>query len=194
LTLIGNHQKAIILAFNLMQPLRSVVHHLLDVLARPLVLLLFAHGFVVQSVLAEEFPDIGPSILLLIFLVACFLGLLLGVFAALVLAGIITGGIISASVMTAVLRRSVSSGFRALFLQIGGVLGLVAGGVAAMMFMWLANIPFDSAKPWIIGLLTGAVWGVLAACLFNFAWGRIVAWATAKLQGKAELPQSISQR
>lgn len=133
--------------------------------------------------------------MLILFLLLCFLALLLGIFAALVLAGMITGGIISASVMTGVLRRSVSSGFRALFLQIGGVLGLATGAVGALMFIWLAKIPSDSPKPWVIGLLAGLVWGVLSACLFNFAWGRIVAWTTSKLQRRkpAEIPESTTE-
>src|SRR5687768_12278965 len=46
----------------------------------------------------ETFPDIGFSVLLFtmlaLFLIACFLALLLGIFAALILAGVITGGII----------------------------------------------------------------------------------------------------
>jgi len=125
----------------------------------------------------------------IIFLIVCLLGLLLGVFAALVLAGFITAGIISASVMTAVLKRSVSSGFRALFLQIGGALGLIAGAVGAMLFIWLAKIPSDSPQPWVIGLIAGLLWGVLSALLFNFAWHRIVEWIAAKLpRRKTELP------
>ena len=135
--------------------------------------------------------DFGLWAILLTFLVVCLLGLLLGVFAALVLAGFITAGIISASVMTAVLKRSVSSGFRALFLQIGGVLGLVTGAVGAMLFIWLAKIPSGSPQPWIISLTAGLVWGVLSALLFNFAWHRIVEWIAAKLpRRKTELPET----
>jgi len=145
-----------------------------------------------------EFQEDGwepfALIMLAILLAACFLALLLGIFAALVLAGFITAGIISASVMTAVLKRSVSSGFRALFLQIGGVLGLITGAVGAMLFIWLAKIPSDSPQPWIIGLLAGLLWGVLSACLFNFAWHRIVEWIAAKLpRRKTELPETTEE-
>src|SRR5687768_2653756 len=113
---------------------------------------------------------------LILLVVACFLALLLGIFAALILAGVIKGGIISASVAAAVFQRSVSSGFRALFLQVGAVVGLLTGAVGAMIFIWLAKVPSGSPQPWVIGVLAGLVWGVLSACLFNFAWGRIVEW------------------
>jgi hypothetical protein len=132
--------------------------------------------------------------MLIIFLILAFLALLLGIFAALILAGIITGGIISASVATAVLRRSVSSGFRALFLQVGAVVGLLTGVVGAMIFIWLARIPSGSPQPWIIGVVGGLIWGVLCACLFNFAWGRIVEWIAGKFQRrKAELPEAAEK-
>lgn len=146
----------------------------------------------------EEIEEIGPPMfvffIIILFFVICFLALLLGIFAALVLTGFITAGIISASVMTAVLKRSVSSGFRALFLQIGGVLGLATGAVGAMIFIWLAKIPSDSPLPWIIGLIAGLVWGLLSACLFNFAWRRIVDWIAAKLpRRKTELPAPATE-
>lgn len=144
----------------------------------------------------SEFEDVdfGLWIILITFLIACFLALLLGIFAVLVLAGFITAGIVSASVMAAVLRKSVSSGFRALFLQIGGVLGLATGATGAMLFIWLAKIPSDSPKPWMIGLIAGLVWGLLSACLFNFAWRRIVEWIAAKLpRRKTELPESATE-
>lgn len=148
---------------------------------------------------SPEFPiqaDFSPFLFptLILVLIVCFLSLLLGIFAALVLAGFITAGIISASVMTAVLKRSVSSGFRALFLQIGGVLGLITGAVGAMIFIWLAKIPSDSPLPWIIGLIAGLLWGLLSACLFNFAWRRIVEWIAAKLpRHKTKLPETAEE-
>jgi hypothetical protein len=151
-----------------------------------------ANGYVLElqppDRTGEEFNPVLSGMLFL-FLLICFLALLLGIFAALVFAGFITAGIISASVMTAVLKRSVSSGFRALFLQIGGVLGLVTGAVGAMIFIWLAKIPSDSPQPWVIGLMAGLLWGRLSALLFNFAWRRIVEWIAAKLpRRKTELP------
>jgi MFS family permease len=131
----------------------------------------------------EEFGNpMVLGLLVVCFLIVCFLALLLGIFAAIILAGVITGGIISASVATGVFQRSVSSGFRALFVQIGAVVGLLTGAVGAMIFIWLAKIPSSSPQPWVIGVLAGLVWGVLSACLFNFAWRRIVEWIGAKFQ------------
>ena len=172
------------------------MHQLCDVLARLLFLLCFAHGSALKLQTDRTGEEFNPVLsgMLLLFLLICFLALLLGIFTALVLAGFITAGIISASVMTAVLKRSVSSGFRALFLQIGGVLGLATGAVGAMIFIWLAKIPSDSPQPWIIGLIAGLAWGLLSACLFNFAWHRIVGWIAAKLpRRKTELPETTDE-
>jgi hypothetical protein len=142
----------------------------------------------------EEYPTLIGLGALIVVLVLCFLALLLGIFAALILAGIITGGIISASLATAVFQRSVSSGFRALFVQVGAIVGLLSGAVGAMIFIRLAKIPSGSPQPWVIGVLAGLVWGVLSACLFNFAWARIVGWIVAKFQRKPELPETVSER
>jgi hypothetical protein len=195
LLVVGNLEHAIFLAFNTAQQLRLVVHQWCDVLTRLLSLLCLTHGYALDLQPPSDGADFGPMLpgMLIAFLVLCFLALLLGIFTALVLAGFITVGIISASVMTAVLKRSVSSGFRALFLQIGGVLGLITGAVGAMLFIWLAKIPSDSPQPWIIGLIAGLLWGVLSALLFNFAWHRIVEWIAAKLPlRKTELPEMTS--
>ena len=188
-----NLERAILLAFGVVEQLRLVVHQLCDVLARVLFLLCFAHGYAPELQPDRTGDEFNPVLsgMLLLFLLICFLALLLGIFAALVLAGFITAGIISASVMTAVLKRSVSSGFRALFLQIGGVVGLATGAVGAMLFIWLAKIPSDSPQPWLIGLMAGLLWGVLSALLFNFAWHRVVEWIAAKLpRRKPELPET----
>ena len=144
-----------------------------------------------------DLPDggFGPGmyffalVMLLIFLLACLLALLLGALATLLIAALLTAGIISASVLTGILRRSVSSGFRALFLQVGAVIGVIAGGIGALVFIWLAKLPAASPQPWIICPLVGFASGLLVACLFNFAWGRSVDWIASKLTGrKSEVP------
>ena len=97
------------------------------------------------------------------------------------LAGLIAAGVVSASVVIGVLRRSVSTGFRALFFQIGGVFGLIAGSLGAWVFIVLAKLPMTSVQPWVIGPLVGIAFGLLAAWMFNFAWGRSVEWIARKL-------------
>jgi hypothetical protein len=129
-------------------------------------------------------------VMLFMFLLACLLALLLGGLVTLLIAALLTAGIISASVLTGILRRSVSSGFRALFLQVGAVVGVIAGGIGALVFIWLAKLPAASTQPWIIGPLVGLTVGLLAACLFNFAWGRSVDWIASKLsRRKSEAPE-----
>ncbi|MCI0743858.1 MAG: hypothetical protein L0Y58_00480 [Verrucomicrobia subdivision 3 bacterium] len=134
----------------------------------------------------EGFPgDIGFTILGFMFLLACLLvcvlALLLASLAAVMITALVAAGILSASVFTAILRRSVSSGFRALFLQMGAVLGMAMGSFASLIFLLLAKVPLDSVKPWIIGASVGLAAGALLAGLFNVAWGRIVEWIARKL-------------
>ena len=100
------------------------------------------------------------------------------------LAGLIAAGVVSASVVIGVLRRSVSTGFRALFFQIGGVFGLIVGSLGAWTFLLLAKLPMNSVQPWVIGPLVGVTFGLLAAWMFNFAWGKSVEWIARKLPGK----------
>ena len=126
--------------------------------------------------------------MLIAFLLACAVALVLGTLAALVLlvmlgllAGLIAAGMVSASVVIGVLKRSVTMGFRALFLQIGGVVGLIIGSLSAWLFVLLAKLPMHSVGPWVIGPLVGVVFGLLAAWMFNFAWGRSVEWIARKL-------------
>jgi MFS family permease len=130
-------------------------------------------------------------LVLLAFIFACALALVAGTIAALVLlvilgllAGLIAAGMVSASVVIGVLRRSATTGFRALFFQFGGAFGLVMGFLGAWIFILLAKLPMDSVKPWVIGPLLGVVFGLLAAWMFNFAWGRTVEWIARKLPGK----------
>jgi hypothetical protein len=124
-------------------------------------------------------------------LVACVFAVIIGSVAAFLLlvtvgllAGLIAAGVFSSSVVIGVLRRSVSTGFRALFFQIGGGLGLILGSLGAWLFILLAKSPMDSVQPWVIGPLLGLLFGLLAAWMFNFAWGRSVEWIARKLPGK----------
>ena len=127
-------------------------------------------------------------------LAACFFAVIIGSVAALLLlltvgllAGLIAAGVVSASVVIGVLRRSVSTGFRALFFQIGGVLGLIMGSLGAWTFILLAKLPMNSVQPWVIGPIVGVAFGLLAAWMFNFAWGRSVEWIARKLPGRKTL-------
>jgi hypothetical protein len=141
----------------------------------------------------EDFNSLGVFFLLAC-LLACGLAIGAGAVAALVLlvligllAGLITAGIVSASVVIGVLRRSVSTGFRVLFLQVGGVGGLIVGALGAWLFLLLGKLPMNSVTPWVIGPLVGVAFGLGAAWMFNFAWGRSVEWIARRLPGKKTL-------
>ena len=127
-------------------------------------------------------------------LAACVFAVIIGSVAALLLlltvgllAGLIAAGVVSASVVIGVLRGSVSTGFRALFFQIGGVFGLIAGSLGAWSFIWLSKLPMNSVQPWVIGPIVGVAFGLLAAWMFNFAWGRSVEWIARRLPGRKTL-------
>jgi hypothetical protein len=137
------------------------------------------------------FPEPFAIFALLMFLAACVVALVVGAVGALVLlltigllAGLIAAGMVSASVVIGVLRRSATTGFRALFFQFGGAIGLIMGSLGAWVFIVLAKFPTNSVKPWVIGPLLGVLFGLLAAWMFNFAWGRTVEWIARKLPGK----------
>jgi hypothetical protein len=138
-----------------------------------------------------QVPEPFLPMMAVLALLGCVLALMAGVVASLLLlllvgllAGLIAAGVVSASVVIGVLRRSVSTGFRALFFQIGGGLGLILGSLGAWVFILLAKLPMDSVQPWVIGPLLGLLFGLLAAWMFNFAWGRSVEWIARKLPGK----------
>ena len=124
-------------------------------------------------------------------LATCVFAVIVGTVAALLLlvtvgllAGLIAAGVVSASVVIGVLRGSVRTGFRALFFQIGGVFGLIVGALGGWTFILLAKLPLNSIQPWLIGPFLGVLFGLLAAWMFNFAWGRSVEWIARKLPGK----------
>jgi len=137
------------------------------------------------------FPEPFAIIAVLMVLAACVFAVIVGGVGAFVLlltvgllAGLIAAGVVSASVVIGVLRRSVSTGFRAFFFQVGGGFGLIMGSLGAWVFIVLAKLPMNSVHPWVIGPLVGVVFGLLAAWMFNFAWGRSVEWIARKLPGK----------
>jgi hypothetical protein len=82
------------------------------------------------------------------------------------------------------LRRSATTGFRALLFQFGGAIGLVMGSLGAWVFILLAKLPMDSVKPWVIGPLVGVLFGLLAAWMFNLRLGTNRRMDCTKLPGK----------
>jgi hypothetical protein len=97
---------------------------------------------------------------------------------------LLAAGVISASLVVGILRRSVSAGFRALFIQLGAVVGMVGGVITTSTFNWIANANWDSPFRWATGLTIGLLIGILFACLFNKVWTRLAQELTRKLERK----------
>ena len=117
-------------------------------------------------------------------LVGCVLALILGVVCIAIAAVLLATGIVSASLLVGVLRRSVSAGFRALFIQLGAVVGMAGGAIATSAFTWIAKASWDSPLRWAAGVTIGLLIGILVAWLFNKVWTRIVQQLARKLERK----------
>ena len=116
--------------------------------------------------------------------VGCVLALIVGVVCLVIAAVLLTAGIVSTALLVGVLRRSVSAGFRALFIQLGAVIGMVGGTIATSAFTWIAKANWHSPFRWITGVTIGLLVGILFAWLFNKVWTRIALELTRKLERK----------
>jgi hypothetical protein len=96
-----------------------------------------------------------------------------GILALATSAVLVAGGIVSAAFLAGVLRRSVSDGFRALFLQLGALAGMGGGAIATIGVTWISKARWNSPLRLIIGVSLGLVVGLLCAWVFNQIWGRI---------------------
>jgi hypothetical protein len=118
--------------------------------------------------------DPAPAMFVLFMLIAliaaCVLAVILGIVGIVIAAAMIGAGVISASVLTGFLRRSISSGFQALFIQVGALAGLTVGLLAVMSYTWVARTNLHSPHHWIAGAGLGLLAGISVAWLFNKAW------------------------
>ena len=97
---------------------------------------------------------------------------------------LVAGGIVSTALLVGVLQRSVSVGFRALFIQIGALVGTVGGAIAVVAFTWITKANWNSPFRWIAGVTIGLLTGILLAWLFNKVWMRIALELARKLEPK----------
>ncbi len=124
--------------------------------------------------------------LLAVGLVACVvLCALAGALAAL--------GILSTSVAVGFIRRSPASGFRALFLQLGAVIGVPCGIGAAWLVSWLVGGDWSITARLLVGGTGGLVCGILVAWLFNLVWSKLAEWILARHDQRNPKAEPISR-
>ena len=131
-------------------------------------------------------PGLGIFALFMILalLVGCCLALVIGAICIAISAVMLAVGIVSASLLVGVLRRSVSAGFRALFIQIGAVAGLASGAIGTCIVTWLTKASWNSPLHWVIGITLGLLFGLLFAWIFNKVWSQIARTLTKKLENR----------
>lgn len=136
--------------------------------------------------LPDEGFDPAPLMFMLMMLIlalgVCLLALISGVVATLLTGSLVTAGIISVAVLTGLLRKSVSSGFRALFILVGTLVGLVSGTLGGWGIASFGQIRWNMPAQLAVGGLIGVTFGMLMAWLFNKAWTRIADWLAAWLK------------
>lgn len=130
--------------------------------------------------------DPGPAMLVLFVLIASIaagvLVVIFGVVCLVIALVMISTGVISASVLIGFLRRSISSGFRALFIQIGALAGLTGGVLVTSAYTWIAKTHWHSPFRWVAGMGIGMLAGIFIAWLFNKAWTSIAQALTRKFE------------
>jgi hypothetical protein len=123
-------------------------------------------------------------VMVVVFVLLLGIGLAVGIVLCALVGALTAFGILSTSVAIGFLRRSPASGLRALFLQLGAVVGVVCGIAASWLVSWLAHSHWGVVTRLLVGGSCGLICGILVAGLFNLAWGKITAWILARFDGK----------
>jgi hypothetical protein len=122
---------------------------------------------------------LGATAAIALILVAAF-----GALAAILL----TAGIVSTALLAGVLRKSVSAGFRALFIQLGALIGVIGGVIATSSVTLITKAAWNSPLRWVTGIGIGFLVGILIAWIFNLVWSGIAQWLAEKLEKRQNCP------
>lgn len=126
--------------------------------------------------------------MILALLAYCCLALMIGLACVAIAVILLAGGVLSASLLAGIIHRSISTGFRALFFQLGALAGMVGGALATAGVIWITKSNWNAPLHWITGVALGFLMGICYAWLFNKIWGRIAEELTRKLERKRERP------
>lgn len=133
----------------------------------------------------DDFIDDGPApllglLVLVVVLVIIGFAAIVGLLGLGVLALLIFAAIVSSSVIVGLASKRTSHGFRALFLQLGGVGGLLVGSGVFYGVGRLLQAPLSPLILAAIGGGLGLALGLLAGWAFNAAWTWVVGRLTSK--------------
>ena len=119
--------------------------------------------------------DFSPGLLFMSLIGLVLMGItLIGVAVFFVALGVTIGvGVLSTSVLVGFLRRSITDGFRTLFLLLGALVGMGGGVLAIALANWISKVPWTSPWRWLLGVSLGLVLGLGGAWIFNKVWSRL---------------------
>ena len=134
---------------------------------------------------ADDFSP-GQFAFLALALAVLLVLLALVVFLALIILGItaflIALGVISTSALTGLAARSPRSGFKAFFLQAGGLGGALCGAAVGWLVTLTGLVPAGARPALVIGGIVGLAFGAAGAAVFNRVWGAVLDWLLARFR------------
>ena len=122
----------------------------------------------------SDFPDPLPFAILLVALsvltILCCLALVVAANLVGVATFLLLTGIVSTALLVGALRKSVSAALRAIFIQLGAVLGVLIGAIATCAVTFFSKSAWNLPLHWLLGISIGCASGIVCAWLFNQVW------------------------
>ena len=149
-----------------------------------------ASGATPDAFADEEFvdDDFSPGLFvlvmlaLLVFVILVGVGIAIGLAIVALVAALVGLGIVSSSVVVGIVRRRPGDAFRALFLQLGAAVGIVAGVGVLWLMVSLLDLALGLGWVILVGGLVGLASGLAIGLMFNFAWTRLLAWGVERFR------------
>lgn len=126
----------------------------------------------------------------LFFLIALIIGVVLGLIFLTILIGLISVGLISTSILVGLHQKSISKGFKTLFISVS----ILGSTIVSVLFFWFVN----TIKEWwntdisiIIGIICGIVTGYFIGLLLFIAIKKMILFIKNKHSTKNKLVDKI---